>query len=117
MSLVHQQATEFRRLWRTIAGAVFLGTPHSQSEDPNSWQNAGTILRLHSRSKKAKLPISSEIARRLAKVSLSFEQAFDLVPVLSVFELSETRLGGYLSSKTIVSLDISGKSHRRDANP
>lgn len=106
--MIHQQATEFRQLWRTVAGAIFLGTPHSQSEDPKSWQNAGAILRLHSKSKKAKLPITSEIAKRLARVSLSFEQAFDLIPVLSAFELCETRVGGYLSSKTIVSLSNPG---------
>jgi hypothetical protein len=103
MSLIHQQASDFRPLWRSIAGAIFLGTPHSQSEDPKLWQNAGAILRLHAKSKHPKSQISQETAKRLAKVSLSFEQAFDLIPVLSAFELHGTRVGGYLSSKIIVS--------------
>ncbi|EED16512.1 NB-ARC and TPR domain protein [Talaromyces stipitatus ATCC 10500] len=102
MNLLHQQATDFRPLWRSIAGAIFLGTPHTQSNDPINWQNAGAILRLHSKSKNARIPPTAEIAKRLAKISLSFEQAFDLIPVLSAYETKQTRIGGFLSSKAVL---------------
>jgi hypothetical protein len=103
MGLIHQQASDFRPLRRSIASVIFLGTPHSQSEDLKLWENAGAILRLHAKSKHSKLQFSREIAKRLAKVSRSFEQAFDLIPILSAFELNGTRVGGYLSSKIVVS--------------
>ncbi len=106
MSLVHPQASDYRQLWRTVAGAIFLGTPHSQSNEPSSWQNASAILRLHSGSKNAKIVMTPDVAKRLSRVSLSFEQAFDLIPVLSAYEERETRIGGFLSTKTIV-CDIS----------
>ncbi|KAF8850760.1 hypothetical protein BDZ45DRAFT_184971 [Acephala macrosclerotiorum] len=80
MSLIHQQATNFRRLWRTVTGALFLGTPHSQSNDPSSRQNASAVLRLHSGSEGAKILMTPDVARGLLRVSLSFEQAFDLIP-------------------------------------
>lgn len=103
MNLIHQQATDFRQLRRAIAGAIFLGTPHARSNDPLSWQNAGAILRLHSKSKNTKIHPTAEVSKRLARISLSFEQAFDLIPVLSAYESRETRIGGFLSTKTIVS--------------
>jgi hypothetical protein len=102
MGLIYQQATNFQQLWRTIAGAIFLGTPHSQSNDPSSWQTASAILRLHSGSKNTKILMTPEVAKRLLKICLSFEQAFDLIPVLSAYELRETKVGGFLSAKTIV---------------
>lgn len=112
MSLIHQQATNFRPLWRTVAGAIFLGTPHSQSNDPSSWQNASAILRLHSGSKNTKMLVTPDVAKRLSTISLSFEQAFDLIPVLSAYESRETRVGGFLSTKTIVGKKNPNWNHR-----
>lgn len=103
MNLLHRQSTDFRSLWSSIAGAIFLGTPHNQSSDPSSWHNAGAILRLHSKSKNIKIPPTEDVAGRLAKISLSFEQAFDLIPVFSAYESRQTRIGSFLSSKSIVS--------------
>ena len=111
MALIHQQATNLRQLWRTVAGAIFLGTPHSQSNDPSSWQNASAILRLHSGSKNTKILMTPDVAKRLSKISLSFEQAFDLIPVLSAYESRETRVGGFLSAKTIVGEKILNWNH------
>lgn len=103
MKLLNQNVTEFGPLQRNIAGAVFLSTPHSRSVDPKSWQNANTILRLHSRSKSLRLPMTVETAERLSGISREFEKGFQLIPVLSAYETRETRVGSFLSAKIIVS--------------
>jgi hypothetical protein len=50
--------------------------------------------------------VTPDVAKRLSTISLSFEQAFDLIPVLSAYESRETRVGGFLSTKTIVGKKI-----------
>ena len=46
--------------------------------------------------------MTKELASGLAEDCLNFEQAFNQIPLLSIFETAETRTGGVFGPKTVV---------------
>lgn len=85
-----------------MAGAIFLGTPHSTSPDVHTWEKAGAILRLYARTKNAPIRPNPKESEKLAQICSLFEQVFNQIPVLSAYETSPTRIGSFLSSKVLV---------------
>jgi hypothetical protein len=101
MCLAYQQPARFRNLFRKIAGSILLACPHSRSADIDVWQNIPSILKKYSKTKTKNL-VNKEMARALAEDSLSFERAYEQIPVLSLYETLETRTTGLFFGKTMV---------------
>jgi hypothetical protein len=99
--LAHQQTSRFRDLVANIAGAMFFGTPHSRSDNPQFWFNTATILKYNSRVR-GKDAITTDIANVLAEACRTFETAFDRIPVLSVYETQATRVSRHVKSKGVL---------------
>lgn len=89
---------------RALAGLIFLGTPHSISEEEKTWQNATYAIR-PARAVRKKGQIGQDNARMLGNVSLRFEQSMSAVPVLAIYETLPTKIRYTLfsSDKMIVS--------------
>ncbi|BDD64229.1 hypothetical protein MAP00_009067 [Monascus purpureus] len=94
--------SQFSELWKNMAGAIFLGTPHSTSPDVHTWEKAGAILRLYARTKNAPIRPNPKESEKLAQICSLFEQVFNQIPVLSAYETSPTRIGSFLSSKVLL---------------
>lgn len=70
---------------------ILFGTPHSTSEDINTWESTALLLQSGLLSKR-KGQIDKENVERFAKFSLEFEQARIPTPILSVYELHPTKV-------------------------
>lgn len=99
--MAHQQPSRFGDLVANIAGAMFFGTPHSRSDNPQFWYNAATILKYNLKVR-GKDAITLDIANMLAEACRSFETAFDRIPVLSVYETQPTRVSRHVKSKEVL---------------
>jgi hypothetical protein len=86
-----QQLTRFRDLIEVISGIIFLGTPHITVSDEASSKAFSLILRtdLTSNNKRA---ISRKDLSGLAYTALLFEELKLEIPILSCFEIRETKL-------------------------
>lgn len=93
------QQSNFRQFLQALAGVVLFGTPHSTSEDTESWQSSVLLeqVGLISKSKKRKTLDPGDI-EKFARFSLRFEQASVIAPILSIYETQPTKVKGPLWS-------------------
>jgi hypothetical protein len=98
------QMQDSQKLFKSIACTIMFSSPHSHINSQDGWQNALLILRKYSKSK-VKHTITHEVAAALTEDCYSFEKIFDQIPILTVFETKETRVGPGGLKKELVSLD------------
>ncbi|KAF4539975.1 Tetratricopeptide repeat domain-containing protein [Lasiodiplodia theobromae] len=96
-----EQKNQYRDLLETLAGVIFLGTPHSISRDDEVWDNIPYAI---DQSYKAKNLINSDARQRLAQLSSRFMQAAAGLQVLSCYEVEKTKVKSSLlsSSKILI---------------
>ncbi|MCJ1382412.1 hypothetical protein MMC17_005525 [Xylographa soralifera] len=87
----NERSFQFKLILRATAGIIFLGTPHSISEEEKDWQNVTYAMR-PAGSVKKKSRIAKEDARKLASTALRFEQSVGSIPVLSIYETQRTKV-------------------------
>ena len=91
--------SSYRPFVRKLAGIIFLGSPHSTEEDDELWARAAYAVRSRVPSRK-KNTISKADVEILADLSLRFEKVAVAVPILSVYELQESKVWTSLMSNT-----------------
>jgi hypothetical protein len=82
---------QFRHVLQSLAGVILLGTPHSTAEDDQTWQNAALAMKTGIITKKKRY-IDTGDSAKLAQSSIRFEQAAVSVPILSIYEIQETKV-------------------------
>jgi hypothetical protein len=80
-----------QRIINALSGYVFLGCPHAVYNRPQEWDRLVYLLKLASKGSYKKAKDSDEIAS-VSNVSLKFEEAGFETPVLSIFEMEESKL-------------------------
>lgn len=93
----YQQQFNFRNFLQALAAIILIGTPHSTSEDIDSWQSATLLVQSGLITKKKKSLDPGDI-EKFAKFSLQFEEANVLAPILSVFETQPSRIKTHVMS-------------------
>jgi hypothetical protein len=81
----------FRSIFDATCGIVFLGTPHMTSQGDEKWENCRLILKSN-RKDVPKQCLSADDISKLASVCQQFEDVNLQVPVLSVYEATETKV-------------------------
>ncbi|KAL8833097.1 MAG: hypothetical protein Q9170_004506 [Blastenia crenularia] len=105
----YQQQLNFRQFLLALAGVIFFGTPHSTSEDIESWQNPALLVQAGLLSKKKKYFDPNEI-EKFARFSLRFEQACVVAPILSIYETQPTKIKSPLwSVKKNLPVQLTGR--------
>jgi hypothetical protein len=92
------QLFRFRKLLDVISGVVFVGTPHLNRSDDDTWQRLATIFRVHLKNV-TKKTLPKEDLSRLSLSAQRFEGLALSIPILSGFETQETRLRGGIWTK------------------
>jgi hypothetical protein len=88
MVLAHHDYPHIRN---ALAGIVFLGTPHLCTVDDDRWENWRLILQIY-RKDIPKTILRNEDKESLASVCEHFSALNLPVPILSVFESTETKV-------------------------
>jgi hypothetical protein len=88
MVLAHH---EYPHIRDALAGIVFLGTPHLCTVDDDRWENWRLILQIY-RKDIPKTLLRNEDKESLASVCEDFSALNLPVPILSVFESTETKV-------------------------
>lgn len=102
LCIAHRDPQRFRILLRNVAGIVLLACPHVVTDSVDAWSNVSVIFKTFLNSK-LKHVITRQAAAGLSGDCLSFEQAMNQTPVLSIYETIKTRTGGVFGNKLIVS--------------
>ncbi|KAL8963647.1 MAG: hypothetical protein Q9193_000116 [Seirophora villosa] len=87
----YQRDHNFRRLLQALAGVILFGTPHSTSDNVESWDSPALLVQIGLISKKKRSLDPSDI-EKFARFSREFEQASVLAPILSVYETQSTKV-------------------------
>ena len=104
---------QFRHVLQSLAGVILFGTPHSTSDEYQTWHNAALAMKTGIITKKKRF-LGPEDSAKLVQSSIRFEQAAVLVPILSIYENQETKFRTSLlssfkllvSSETILSMYV-----------
>ncbi|KAL8708967.1 MAG: hypothetical protein Q9225_007521 [Loekoesia sp. 1 TL-2023] len=106
----YEQQFNFRHFLQALAGVVLFGTPHSTSENIDSWQSPALLVQTGIISRKKKF-LDTDDVERFAKFSLQFEQASVIAPILSVYETQPSKVKGPLwSVKKVLPVQLTGKN-------
>jgi len=88
-----------------LAGLVFLGTPHTTKTWRDNWGSLSLILRDFFRLSGHTLTEAEHESATVVNTSEKFEESASDIPILSVYETKETKIGDSLfrSKKILVS--------------
>ena len=87
----HQTSTSETDLEDVTAGIIFLGTPHTTSDDDKSWEKWRWILKA-GRKDIPKQSQTDDDIKMLSELCRNFENLNLQIPVLSVFETEPTKV-------------------------
>ncbi|PIA96290.1 hypothetical protein CB0940_10839 [Cercospora beticola] len=89
---ISKHFSHVRQLGNAIAAIVFLGTPHGRSASSPVWARALPLLRQR-RAFSRRISYAEEDLEKLSTLCVKFEDAASALPILSINETQEAKLG------------------------